>query len=176
MKRLLGHGFTMIELLVVIAIIGVLAAIMLAGFNPMKQIRRARDTRRMADVRAIANAQEQYYAEHGEYADLGDNADPCGTNTPTYSMFEFINPLPVSTNSNYPYECRIAEDTSPDPDIPVAFCIELELQEANGNCDGGSGVLGCRCRDIGGSPNPGTCWIEDDPNIENTQYCIVHQQ
>jgi len=53
-------GFTLIELLVVIAILGILAAVLLVGVNPLEQIRRGRDASRKNVVAQLGHAVESY--------------------------------------------------------------------------------------------------------------------
>jgi len=63
-------GFTLVELLVVVAIIGVLAAVLLIGINPLEQTRKARDTGKLSRCKEAISAAERYYAFH--------NDDPVG--------------------------------------------------------------------------------------------------
>src|SRR3989344_9182473 len=55
-----GAGFTLIELLVVIAILGILAAVLLVGVNPLEQLARGRDTSRKSVVAQLGHAMESY--------------------------------------------------------------------------------------------------------------------
>lgn len=57
-------GFTLVELLVVVAIIGVLAAVLLIGINPLEQMRKARDTGKLSRCKEAISAGERYYAFH----------------------------------------------------------------------------------------------------------------
>lgn len=60
-------GFTLVELLIVVAIIGVLAAALLIGLNPIEQINKARDGGATAKGKEFVNACERYYAAYGAY-------------------------------------------------------------------------------------------------------------
>src|SRR4030065_277237 len=53
-------AFTLIELLVVIAILGILAAVLLVGVNPLEQLARGRDTSRKSVVAQLGHAMESY--------------------------------------------------------------------------------------------------------------------
>lgn len=55
-------GFTLVELLVVIAIIGILAAVLLVGINPLEQTRKARDAGLLNKCKEAIGAGERYYA------------------------------------------------------------------------------------------------------------------
>ncbi len=57
-------GFTLVELLVVVAIIGVLAAVLLIGINPLEQMRKARDTGKLSRCKEAVSAGERYFAFH----------------------------------------------------------------------------------------------------------------
>jgi prepilin-type N-terminal cleavage/methylation domain-containing protein len=106
--RVLKHGFTMIELLVVVAIIGVLAAVMLAGFNPLTQIKRARDSERKAQLKQIQNAFESYYAKNSyRYA-------ACNT------MASELKNGQVPTESYYTFTCDAVNNT-------YCLCAEMAL-------------------------------------------------
>lgn len=63
------RGFTLIELLIVMAIIGILAAVVLVGIDPVDKINAANDTKVQRDINALANAMESYAAiNNGTYA------------------------------------------------------------------------------------------------------------
>lgn len=58
-------GFTLIELLVVISIISLLASVVLASLNTVRE--HARDSTRITQVREIQKALELYYSDNGNY-------------------------------------------------------------------------------------------------------------
>lgn len=159
MKRKSFLGFTMIELLVVIAIIGVLATIMLAGFNPMLQLRRARDTKRVSEIREIAKAQEQYYGDSINntslytYRDLGTAG--AGSTCITGSIPGSMASIPVSSNASFPYVCAMTDNN-------MGFCVSVLLDATKGNCGG------CNCVAASSTCNMVTG--------ATTHYCVVHQQ
>ena len=158
------RGFTMIEILVVVAIIGVLAAVMLAGFNPVRSLERARDASRIADVKAIAKAQEVYYPGLTEYSNIGSNggADCAdGAN----QMAGVMDEVPVSSNTNFPYTCD--QNNFGVPQVgPPGFCISVELQATEGNC------TGCNCV-AGGT----ACTMNVDAvPANNIFFCVTQQQ
>jgi len=86
-KKLLGVGgssddgqdssssaFTLIELLIVIAVLGVLAAVVLIGIDPLEQLARGRDSGRKTSVSGIGRAIQTYYTAVGVYpVELGYN-------------------------------------------------------------------------------------------------------
>jgi len=75
---MLKKGFTLIELLIVIAIIGILAAVVLIGIDPVDKINAANDSKVQRDINALGNAMEAYAATHdGIYPDVsgGDIQD-----------------------------------------------------------------------------------------------------
>lgn len=58
-------GFTLVELLIVVAIIGIMAALIMLGFNVVKQKRN--DARRVSDVRTFHNALGLYQTDQQIY-------------------------------------------------------------------------------------------------------------
>lgn len=68
MIKIVQKGFTLIELLIVIAIIGILAALVLVGIDPLDKINAANDSKVQRDINALANAVEAYaVANNGSY-------------------------------------------------------------------------------------------------------------
>ena len=57
-------GFTLVELLVVVAIIGVLAAALLIGLNPLEQVNKARDSGLLSRCKEAIGGAERYFAFH----------------------------------------------------------------------------------------------------------------
>jgi prepilin-type N-terminal cleavage/methylation domain-containing protein len=64
MKRSWVGAFTLVELIIVMAIIAILAVALLAGINPITQMKRTRDSARKAELGQVQNAMEQYFADH----------------------------------------------------------------------------------------------------------------
>lgn len=62
-------GFTIVELLIVVVIIGILAALVIIGYNGIQS--RARDADRSSDLRALKVAIEQYNVDYGYYPAAG---------------------------------------------------------------------------------------------------------
>lgn len=56
MKKQLSKGFTLIELLVVIAVVGILAAAVMVGIDPVDKMNAANDSKVQNDISAIATA------------------------------------------------------------------------------------------------------------------------
>ena len=56
--KILQKGFTLVELLLVMAIIAILAAVLLAGIDPIDKINAANDTKVIKDINQIAGALE----------------------------------------------------------------------------------------------------------------------
>lgn len=59
------EGFTLIELLVVIAIIGILAGLIILGFNSVRK--KARDAQRKSDLKQLQLALEEYFGQTESY-------------------------------------------------------------------------------------------------------------
>lgn len=63
--RRITRGFTIIELLVVVSVIGILATIVLIGFNRYQAD--TRDSQRSSQATILAEGLEKYYDKNGEY-------------------------------------------------------------------------------------------------------------
>lgn len=74
LKLKINPGFTLVELLVVVAIIGILAAALLIGLNPLEQTRKAQDSGKLSKCKEAIGAAERYYAFHNTEA--GGGASP----------------------------------------------------------------------------------------------------
>lgn len=71
-----SFGFTLIELLVVIAVLGVLAAGVLVGIDPLERVQQAQDAGRKTKLSQIINGAISYATSHnGEYPSY-DISDP----------------------------------------------------------------------------------------------------
>lgn len=129
------QGITLVEMLVVVALLGVLAILLLAGFNPTLQMQKGRDARRKADLKKIQNAVENYYTDRGCYP----TKLPCGQpltwqKTATSPVVTYLDKIPCdpgfgSTPASYGMEHRCTwyriftnlENTN-DPDIDKVGC------------------------------------------------------
>ncbi len=67
-----NRGFTIVELLVVIVIIGILAALIIIGYNGIQS--RAKATDIATDIRNVHKQIELYYADNGVYPSTGASA------------------------------------------------------------------------------------------------------
>lgn len=67
-------GFTLIELLIVIAIIGILAATVILGLNPVAKINAANDTTVKSNVDAVATALNIFAGTNGYFPATNDIA------------------------------------------------------------------------------------------------------
>jgi len=127
------RGFTLLELLVVISIIGILIAMIAAGFSTA-QIR-GRDARRRGDIKAMQSAFEQYYS-----ANSGAYGGTCGAMaTATY----LPTGLPTDPKTNTTYSCSSSTTT-------YCTCALLESgtggNASNASCSfvsGGTGTYFC---------------------------------
>jgi len=63
--RILNTGFTLIELLIVMAIMGILATLLVGGFQTAQM--RGRDSQRKSDLKQLSNSLELFYNDYGFY-------------------------------------------------------------------------------------------------------------
>ena len=68
-------GFTLMELLLVISVIAILAGILIMIINPVRYMKRARDSTRISDIRTLASSIS--YALSGSYIKLQDTTSGC---------------------------------------------------------------------------------------------------
>jgi len=97
-------GFTLAELLVVVSIIVVLAAAVLIGIDPLKQLLKGFDARRRSDLEKIKIALENYYADHECYPAFPKDS----RNRPTYTcgsdiLDPYLKIMPCDPNTQKPY-------------------------------------------------------------------------
>jgi type II secretion system protein G len=105
-------GFTLIELLVVIAIIGILASVVLAGLNSVRE--KARDKRRLADIDAIRKAMHLFATDFNGFPSL-PGIHCLGVNTGQTCWGERNVPGNTAlTQALQPYISSIPTDPSPD--------------------------------------------------------------
>jgi type II secretion system protein G len=114
MKPTAEKGFTLIELLVVISIIGLLASVVMASLNTVRE--KSRDTQRISEIRSIVQALQLYYTDNGRYPPQITTADAaCGgvgwclapvvtaSLSPRYISRAPADPLYANTGNNYRY-------------------------------------------------------------------------
>ncbi len=78
MKLLKRHplhaGFTMVELIIACTVLAILMVALMTYFNPVTQLRKARDTRRRSELADYRTGLEAYSVMHGGlYPDTGGN-------------------------------------------------------------------------------------------------------
>lgn len=104
----LKRGFTLIELLIVIAVIGILATMIMANLQGVRE--RARDARRKGDLDAVKVALRLYYTDQRSFpnSDTNGNILGCtavgttctwGTSTFAIGTTTYMNKLPLDPSS-----------------------------------------------------------------------------
>ncbi|MBA3724499.1 MAG: type II secretion system protein [Candidatus Levybacteria bacterium] len=95
-------GFTLVEMLIVIGLVGVVAATLLVGINPIDQIRKSSDAERKSDLAQLQRALELYYQDNGKYP-------------PSSADFKlYINNMTLAWGSPWkPYINSLPKDSSP---------------------------------------------------------------
>jgi prepilin-type N-terminal cleavage/methylation domain-containing protein len=100
--RRITRGFTIIELLVVVSVIGILATIVLVGFNRYQTD--ARDSQRGSQATILAEALEKYYDKNGEYpgcvALTGSASSVTTTVLPGVEQKTLLTPKDPNTETN----------------------------------------------------------------------------
>lgn len=75
-----GHGFTIVELLIVIVVLGILAAIVIIGYNGVQT--RAKNTSRAVEVKEYANLFHAYKLANKEWPNVPNGTYCLGTGFP----------------------------------------------------------------------------------------------
>lgn len=139
-RKLSSKGFTLIELIVVIAVLGVLAAVVILGLNPVEQIARARDAQRKTTLGQLARALQAYAtSNNGTYPVAAGGAVPptptpvsVGLNTPTP-----IPPTPAPAPGTWLGTLQSAGEIKSAPAISGTTCT---LNVQSGYCYG-TGII-----------------------------------
>lgn len=95
------NGFTLIELLVVVSLIGVLATLVLANLNAVRQ--RGRDAQRKSDLRNIQTALRLYYNDFNKYPNNA-SANIAGCGNTGISICDWGSPFEWGTSVRYQIE------------------------------------------------------------------------
>jgi prepilin-type N-terminal cleavage/methylation domain-containing protein len=128
-----NKGFTVLEFLVVMFIMGILIALVLAGFARARE--RARDEVRIAAVQNIALALEQYRAICGNYPptiiDIGADQYCAGTATQLMQLENFIPILPVLPDPADEYFYAGIARNSGSTEKCIGYHLGVRLENAN---------------------------------------------
>jgi type II secretion system protein G len=62
-----SDGFTLVEIIVVVSLLGIIAATILVGLNPIAQLQKSNDAHRKSDLESLQRALELYYQDNGNY-------------------------------------------------------------------------------------------------------------
>ena len=121
----LRRGFTLIELLIVIAIIGILASLIIANVQGVRQ--RARDARRKSDLDAVQTALRLYYNDNKSFPATAAVVwgNPLQSGSTVYLSQLPSDPSLSGGNPNYiytqvssdSYTLRATLENASDPDI-----------------------------------------------------------
>jgi len=125
-------GFTFIELMVVATIIGILIAVLIATFDPIKQIQKSQDGKRTSELNTLRKVLEDYYNDKNRFpaaTDICYNAPSaprtdlfgntacscniCGNNPLSPLISPYLPSLPCDPQSPqkeylYDYDCSTA--------------------------------------------------------------------
>jgi general secretion pathway protein G len=87
-------GFTIVEIVIVVVVIGILASIVIIGYNQVQA--RGRDSKRKADITNIVKALELYYSDNGSYpvaSGTNSSVGPTWYSSDTSSWSSFVSTL-----------------------------------------------------------------------------------
>lgn len=122
-------GFTLIEMTMVVIILIVLVGILLATFNPIKQLNKGHDATRKKDLKRIGIAFEEYYNDKGCYPTQATiDALECGSHN-----FSQLNPWPCDPRGGE-YQILVSDSTCPSWFTAVT---RLETEGENRECNYG---------------------------------------
>ncbi len=129
-------GFTIVELLIVIVIIGILAALVIIGYNGI--LSRARDADRTSDLKTLKTAIEQYGVDYGYYPaagtdNIGYSADALlGLLVPNYIKAIPRDPQYPESGKVYSYVRGTATSNS--------YAVYIQGYEAKTPCKSGTNI------------------------------------
>ncbi len=154
MKR--KSGFTLVELLVVVAIIGVLAAVLIVGLNPLTQFKKARDARRKSNLREIKTGLELYYNVNGLYpASSGGQIVGCGEPASACNWGSewkrgdvvYMKTLPADPLTTQSYQYTQETNNSYHIIATLEMTTDTSAAETQATCSVGSGAQYVACND-----------------------------
>jgi prepilin-type N-terminal cleavage/methylation domain-containing protein len=97
-------GFSLVEVLVVITVLAIIFIIIMLGFDPTRNLKKARDAQRKHDLEQLRNALDTYYNDNNCYP---ENLDQL---VPTYIKRVPIDPLCESHGYCYVYLINSDQD------------------------------------------------------------------